>query len=83
VKNNDGGFYCYDSKIFWQIPECVKFRTVFEDRETILGVNDDNEHRLFRKDVGKICFSEREALESFVSSFLEKEFSEEREVAFV
>ena len=70
-------------RLFWQIPECVKFRTVFEDRETILGVNEKNEHRLFRKDVGKICFSEREALESFVSKFLEKEFSDKSEVAFV
>ncbi len=70
-------------RFFWQIPECVKFRTIFEDRETILGVNDDNEHRLFRKDIGKICFSECEALEWFVSSFLEKEFSADREVAFV
>lgn len=70
-------------RFFWQIPECVKFRTVFEDRETILGVNDENEHRLFRKDVGKICFNEREALESFVTLFLEKEFSEKSEVAFI
>jgi hypothetical protein len=76
-------FIVMTRRFFWQIPECVKFRTIFEDRETILGVNDDNEHRLFRKDIGKICFSECEALEWFVSSFLEKEFSADREVAFV
>ena len=54
-------FIVMTRRFFWQIPECVKFRTVFEDKETILGANDDNEHHLFRKDVGKICFSEREA----------------------
>ncbi|MGI8885060.1 MAG: hypothetical protein ACR2IA_12535 [Pyrinomonadaceae bacterium] len=67
-------------RYFCQIPECIKYRTVFEDAETIVGVNDDNEHRLFRKDTGKICFSEREALGSFVTVFLEKEFSEKSEV---
>ena len=70
-------------RYFWQIPECVKFRTVFEDAETIVGVSDDNEHRLFRKDTGKICFSEREALSSFVTVFLEKEFTVKTEVACV
>jgi hypothetical protein len=68
-------------RYFWLIPECVKFRTVFEDAETILGVNEQNEHRLFRKDTGKICFSEREALKSFVANFLEQEMiCEEEEV---
>jgi hypothetical protein len=68
-------------RYFWLIPECVKFRTVFEDAETILGVNEQNEHRLFRKDTGKICFSEREALKSFVANFLEQELiCEEEEV---
>ena len=70
-------------RYFWQIPECVKFRTIFETAETIVGVNDDNEHRLFRKDTGKICFSEREALGSFVAVFLEKEFAEKPEAACV
>lgn len=70
-------------RVFWQIPECVKFRTVFEDKETILGVNENNEHHLFRKDTGKICFSERQAIESFVASFLEKEFSDKNEVVCV
>lgn len=68
-------------RYFWLIPECVKFRTVFEDAETILGVNEQNEHRLFRKDTGKICFSEREALKSLVANFLEQEMiCEEEEV---
>lgn len=62
-------------RYFWQIPQCFKFRIVFENAETIVGVNDENEHRLFYKDTGKICFSGREALGSFVSEFLEKEFT--------
>ena len=49
-------------KYFWLIPEFTKFRTVFENEETVLGVNGDHEHRLFRKDTGKICFDEHEAL---------------------
>ncbi len=67
-------------RYFWQIPACIKFRTVFEDRETILGVSETNEHCLFRKDTGKICFSEREALQSFVETFLEKEMVREEMV---
>lgn len=47
---------------FWLIPEFTKFRTVFETTETVLGISDENEHRLFRKDTGKVCFDEREAL---------------------
>lgn len=66
-------------RYFWLIPECVKFRTVFEDAETIIGVNEENEHRLFRKDTGRVCFTEREVLKSFIANFLEKEFSEENE----
>ena len=49
-------------RYFWLIPEFTRFRTAFETAETVLGVNGDNEHRLFRKDTGKICFDEREAL---------------------
>ena len=49
-------------RYFWLIPEFTKFRTVFETAETVVGVNGDNEHRLFRKDTGKISFDEREAL---------------------
>ncbi|HVE57287.1 MAG TPA: hypothetical protein VNB22_10700 [Pyrinomonadaceae bacterium] len=49
-------------RYFWLIPEFTRFRIVFETAETVLGVNGDNEHRLFRKDTGKISFDEREAL---------------------
>ena len=49
-------------RYFWLVPEFTKFRTVFETAETVLGVNDEHEHRMFRKDTGKICFDEREAL---------------------
>ncbi|NOT47551.1 MAG: hypothetical protein HOP17_07345 [Acidobacteria bacterium] len=47
---------------FWQIPEFIKFRTVFENADTVLGVNDRGEHKLFRKDTGSISFDERAAL---------------------
>ena len=70
-------------RYFWQIPACIKYRTVFEDRETITGASETNEYRLFRKDTGKICFSEREALQSFVESFLEKEMATEKEAICV
>jgi len=59
---------------FWLIPEFTKFRTVFETAETVLGVNGDNEHRLFRKDTDKVCFDEREALR--LSIFKLTEFEE-------
>ena len=49
-------------RYFWLVPEFTKFRTVFETAEAVYGVNDENEHRLFRKDTGKISFDEREAL---------------------
>ena len=70
-------------RFFWQIPECVKFRAVFEDAETITGTNEDGEHRLFRKDTGKICFSDGEALASFTELFFEKEFLEKSEAVGV
>jgi hypothetical protein len=47
---------------FWQVPEFIKFRTVFENGDTILGVNEKGEHKLFRKDTGCISFDERAAL---------------------
>ena len=62
-------------KYFWLIPECAKFRTVFEDKETVLGVNERNEHRLFRKDTGKIVFSKRQALKIIAKVFIEKEIA--------
>ncbi len=70
-------------RFFWQTPECIKFRTTFEDAETIVGVNEDGERRLFRKDTGKICFSEREALGTFTALFFEKEFLEKSEAVCV
>lgn len=48
-------------RFFWLIPEFVKFRAVFETNETVVGVTDGNERRLFRKDTGRICFDEHEA----------------------
>ncbi len=60
-------------RYFWTIPDCIKFRVVFEDRETVLGVNEANEHKLLRKDSGRIFFSPQDALKSFVADFLEKE----------
>lgn len=51
-----------NQRYFWLIPEFVKFRTIFETEETVVGVNNENEHRLFRKDTGRICFDERQAL---------------------
>ena len=70
-------------RVFWQIPECARFRVVFEDKEFVLGANEANEHRLFRKDTGKISFNERDAIEAFVAAFLESEFSDESEVVCV
>lgn len=59
---------------FWQMPEGIKFRTVFEDQETVLGVNERNEHRLFRKDTNGITFAENEALEMSLTSLIKKNF---------
>lgn len=63
-------------RYFWLIPEFTKFRTVFETAETVMGVNDENEHRLFRKDTGKICFDEREALRLSIVRLTEFETEE-------
>lgn len=49
-------------RFFWLIPKFTKFRTIFENAETVLGINDAGERRLFRKDTGIICFDERKAL---------------------
>ncbi len=64
-------------RYFWLIPEFTRFRTVVETAETVLGVNGDNEHRLFRKDTGKICFDEREALRLSIFKLTEFEESED------
>ena len=60
-------------RYFWLIPEFTKFRTVFENEETVLGVGDDREHRLFRKDTGRVCFDEREALQRSIAALAVKE----------
>ena len=59
---------------FWQMPQGIKFRTIFEDTETVMGVNERNEHRLFRKDTNNITFVETEALETSLTSLLKKNF---------
>lgn len=75
-------------RFFWLIPEFTKFRAIFEDAETILGVSDEGVRRLFRKDTGKICFDERKALILSVASLIkdepeEKIFIKQREVVSV
>lgn len=70
-------------RFFWQTPECVKFRTVYEDAETIVGASESGEHRLFRKDTGKICYTEGDALAAFTEMFFEKEFLEKSEAVGV
>jgi hypothetical protein len=59
-------------RFFWQLPEFVKFRTVFENEDTVLGVNDHNEHKLFRKDSGSISFDEYEALKVRLAKLAER-----------
>jgi hypothetical protein len=70
-------------RYFWLIPEFTKFRTVFETTETVLGINDENEHRLFRKDTGVICFDEREALRLSIVKLTEFSEVEEKEDYFL
>jgi len=70
-------------RYFWLIPEFVKFRTVFETTETVLGVTNENEHRLFRKDTGTICFDEREALRLSIVKLTEFEEAEEKQDFFI
>jgi hypothetical protein len=60
-------------RYFWQVPEFIKFRMVFENTDTILGANDAGEHKLFRKDTGKICFDEAAALRQRLSDLAEAE----------
>jgi hypothetical protein len=45
-------------RYFWQIKGSVRFRTVFETDETILGVNEKAGHKLFRKDTGSVTFDD-------------------------
>jgi hypothetical protein len=60
-------------RYFWQIPEFIKYRTVFEDKDIVLGANENNEHMLFRKDTGTICFDERVALAHRLKELAEEE----------
>ena len=66
-------------RYFWQVPELTRFRTVFEDRDIILGVSEKNEHKLFRKDTGSITFDEREALRQRLSAVADFEARRESE----
>lgn len=50
-------------RFFWQLPEFIRYRIVFENAETVLGVNDNREHRLFRKDTSRILFAENNSTE--------------------
>ncbi|HEX8368987.1 MAG TPA: hypothetical protein VF604_10640 [Pyrinomonadaceae bacterium] len=60
-------------RFFWQVPEYIKFRIVFEDAETILGATENNEYRLFRKDTQQIVFSICEALDVCFASLMTQE----------
>ncbi|HEY0049910.1 MAG TPA: hypothetical protein VGB68_11520 [Pyrinomonadaceae bacterium] len=60
-------------RYFWQVPEYIKFRIVFEDAETILGATANNEYRLFRKDTSQIVFSICEALDVCFASLMMQE----------
>jgi hypothetical protein len=62
-----------NSRFFWQVPEYIKFRIVFEDAETILGATENNEYRLFRKDTNQIVFSICEALDVCFASLMTQE----------
>jgi hypothetical protein len=56
-----------NGRFFWQVPQCKKFRVIFEDSEIMVGASDDNKYQTFRKDSDLIGFSEREALEQSLS----------------
>lgn len=58
---------------FWQVPEFIKFRTVFENDDSILGVSERGEHKLFRKDTGSISFDERAALSKRLVNLAKRE----------
>lgn len=51
------------SRYFWEKANLTKYTIFFETDETVLGRNEKNEFRLFRKDTDLISFSEREVLE--------------------
>jgi hypothetical protein len=58
---------------FWQIPQCKKFRIIFEDDEMVIGEASDREYQTFRKDSQFIGFSEQEALEQSLGFLATKE----------
>ena len=60
-------------KYFWQIPQCKKFRVIFEDDEVLVGESNDHEYQTFRKDSQFIGFSERESLEQSLGFLANKE----------
>lgn len=51
------------NRFFWQVPQCKKFRVIFEDSDIMVGASDDDKYQTFRKDSALIGFSEHEALE--------------------
>jgi hypothetical protein len=61
------------SKVFWQVPQCKKFRIIFEDEDIMVGVSDDNNYQTFRKDSKFIGFTEQEALEQSLTFLVSNE----------
>ena len=62
-----------NSKFFWQVPQCKKFRIIFEDEDIMVGVSDDNNYQTFRKDSNFIGFTEQLALEQSLTFLVAKE----------
>lgn len=62
-----------NGRFFWQVPQCKKFRVIFEDSDIMVGASDDNKYQTFRKDSGLIGFSESEALEQSLSFLVNKD----------
>ena len=48
-------------RYFWNVSDFAKFRTIFEDAETIMGADANDRFHLFRKDTGVISFDEAAA----------------------
>ena len=60
-------------RYFWQVSDYSRFRTVFENEDTILGVNKKNEHKLFRKDTGSIMFEKPGTLKKRIKMAAKRE----------
>ena len=43
-------------RYFWQLPECTRFRIVFENEDIVLGVDRGGSQKVFRKDSGRVSF---------------------------